>query len=83
MIGCRLYDLLGPMTFMAAGEKELQREFLVAYGLSDRELNDELRETFMTLLLLHRFSDLNGQIRMSSWQAAESFAELARKVFCF
>lgn len=81
MIGCKLYDLLGPMTFMAAGDNELLRAFLLSYGLSENELNDELRETFMTLLLLHQFSNLNGQIRMDGWQEAQSFEELSKMVF--
>ena len=83
MMGAPLYDLLGPLTFLSAGDGELQREFLLSYGLQPDDLNDRLRETFLTLLLLHRFSNLQGQIRMQGWQSATRFEKVARLAFAF
>ena len=56
--GFHEYDLLAVGVLMIQGERELQREFLRAYGYREEELNDELRHRLMMFTMLYETSDL-------------------------
>jgi hygromycin-B 7''-O-kinase len=67
MLGLPEYDLLGPGAFLIQGDKILLREFLTAYGYSQEELTPTLSNQLTLLMLLHRYSNLNIQIRIDNW----------------
>jgi hygromycin-B 7''-O-kinase len=82
MVGFHEYDLIGPCTFLAAGEKQLLDQLFNGYGLAPNEVGASLRERLMTLLLLHRYSNLEIQIRMDFWRdRAQTLKELAALVW--
>jgi hygromycin-B 7''-O-kinase len=71
LIGARAYDWLGPMSFLAAGDRALHEAFLGGYG------GTLDRERLMRLLLLHRYSNLAAQVFVEGWQRAPDFDALA------
>jgi hygromycin-B 7''-O-kinase len=80
MIGPPLYDLLGPCAFLAGGERDHVAALLRGYGA--RELTPPLRHHLMALLLLHRYSNLNAQVRIADWRTrAGSIASLAELIW--
>jgi hygromycin-B 7''-O-kinase len=79
MTGWGEYDLLGPSTFAAAGRPGRVRSLLRGYGYSEAGVDAALPRRLMTLLLLHRFSNLAVQIRIEGWQQkAADLYELER-----
>ena len=68
MLGLPQYDLLGPGAFLIQGNKELLKEFLVSYGYVPQELTKALSQQLTALMLLHRYSNLNVQIRIHNWK---------------
>lgn len=68
MLGLPEYDLLGPGAFLIQGDKILLREFLTSYGYSPEEMTKALSHKLTALLLLHRYSRLNVQIRIQNWE---------------
>lgn len=68
MLGLPEYDLLGPGVFLIQGDKKLLREFLISYGYTSGELVTTLSKQLTLLMLLHRYSNLNVQIRINNWQ---------------
>jgi hygromycin-B 7''-O-kinase len=68
MTGWGEYDLLGPSTFAAGGMPGRVRSLLWGYGYSKASADPALPRRLMKLLLLHRFSNLAGQIRIEGWQ---------------
>jgi hygromycin-B 7''-O-kinase len=76
MVGFADYDLLGPSTFLAAGDGGSVRALLEGYGFS--ATREGLRERLMRLLLLHRHSDLGLQVTIAGWQRARTLDDLAR-----
>ena len=79
MTGWGEYDLLGPSTFAAAGMPGRVRSLLGGFGYSTARADAGLRRRLMTLLLLHRFSNLAVQIRVEEWQQkAANLYELER-----
>ena len=79
MTGWGEYDLLGPSTFAAAGMPGRVRSLLRGYGYSEAGADAALPRRLMTLLLLHRFSNLAAQIRIEGWQQkAADLYELER-----
>lgn len=68
MLGMPEYDLLGPGAFLIQGDKKLLKEFLAAYGYPASEMTRTLSQQLTTLMLLHRYSNLNVQIRIKDWQ---------------
>jgi hygromycin-B 7''-O-kinase len=68
MTGWGEYDLLGPSTFAAAGVPGRVRSLLRGFGYANASAYPELRRRLMTLLLLHRFSNLAVQICIEDWQ---------------
>ena len=80
--GAADYDLLGPATFLAAGDPARLGALLAARGHAPGELVPALRDRLMALLLLHRHSDLDAQLRVPDWRGrAHSLDELAALVF--
>jgi hygromycin-B 7''-O-kinase len=79
MTGWGEYDLLGPSTFAAAGRAGRVRSLLRGFGYSEANLDGVLPRRLMALLLLHRFSNLEVQIRIEGWQQkAADLYELER-----
>lgn len=79
MTGWGEYDLLGPSTFAAGGRPGRVRSLLRGFGYSEAKLNAVLPRRLMTLLLLHRFSNLAVQICIEAWQQkAADLYELER-----
>ncbi len=68
MLGLPEYDLLGPGAFLIQGDKHLLKEFLTAYGYSPDSLTQNLSHQLTILMLLHRYSNLNIQIRIKNWK---------------
>ena len=81
MLGFRDYDLLGPCVFSCEGKKGLLEAFLQGYGYSKEQLSEELAHRFFSILLLHRYSNLEFQIRISGWKEAHNLQELQKIVF--
>ena len=80
--GAADYDLLGPATFLAAGDPARLGALPAARGYSPDELVPALRDRLMALLLLHRHSDLDAQLRIPDWRGrAHSLDGLAALVF--
>lgn len=69
--GFHEYDLLAVGVLMIQGERELQREFLRAYGYHDYQLDDELRDRLMMLTMLYETSDLRRYALRLSPEAVE------------
>jgi hygromycin-B 7''-O-kinase len=63
------YDLLGPSAFMAAGRPARVRSLLEGYGYAQTEIDSRLKRRLLTLMLLHRASDLNRHICIDGWQS--------------
>ncbi len=84
MLGLPEYDLLGPGAFLIQGDKELLRALFTSYGYTSDELTTQLSQQFMTLMLLHRYSNLKIQIRIKDWQdKVSSIKELENLVWGF
>jgi hygromycin-B 7''-O-kinase len=79
MTGWREYDLLGPSTFMTGGMPGRVCSLLRGFGYSEANTDPALPRRLMALLLLHRYSNLTGQIRIEGWQQkAADLYELER-----
>lgn len=76
MIGFHEYDFLGPCTFLAAGDRDLLTSFFSGYGYKQDEIGGDLASRLMTLLLLHRYSNLDVQISIPGWRKVKSLSEL-------
>jgi hygromycin-B 7''-O-kinase len=68
MTGWREYDLLGPSAFMCAGLPNRIRSLLEGYGLEPKMLDSQMRRRLLTLMVLHRASDLR-HIYIEGWEA--------------
>ncbi|CAN7633703.1 aminoglycoside phosphotransferase family protein [Bosea sp. LjRoot237] len=68
MTGWREYDLLGPSAFMCAGLPNRVRSLLQGYGLEPKALGADMRRRLLTLMVLHRASDLR-HIYIEGWEA--------------
>ena len=69
---------------MIQGDRELQREFLRAYGYQDDELNDELRDRLMMLTMLYETSDLRRYaLRLTPAAVEYSLDRLKTSIWCF
>jgi hygromycin-B 7''-O-kinase len=69
MLGLPEYDLLGPGAFLIQGDKSLLREFLTSYGYAANALTPALSHQLMALMLLHKYSNLNIQVRIKDWKS--------------
>ena len=68
MLGLPEYDLLGPGAFLIQGDPHLLKEFLTAYGYSPDTMTATLSHQLTALMLLHRYSNLNIQVRIEGWK---------------
>ncbi len=68
MTGWREYDLLGPSTFMCSGRPGRLKRLFDGYGLAPGACGPTMRRRLLTLMMLHRASDLRN-IRIVDWQA--------------
>ncbi len=68
MLGLPEYDLLGPGAFLIQGNKKLLKEFLLAVGYTSEKMTPLLSRQLTALMLLHRYSNLNVQIRIKNWR---------------
>jgi hygromycin-B 7''-O-kinase len=75
LVGPREYDWLGPMCFLAAGQRARHDAFLLGYGGS---LD---RRRLLRLLLLHRYSNLPAQLAIEDWRDASDLDELAAHIW--
>ncbi len=69
MLGMPEYDLLGPGVFLIQGDKHLLKEFLASYGYSHDRITSMLSHQLTALMLLHKYSNLNVQIRIKHWKS--------------
>lgn len=84
MLGLPEYDLLGPGAFLIQGNKELLKEFLISYGYRRQDMSKILSRQLTTLMLLHRYSNLNVQIRIPNWKdQVRSLSDLENLVWGF
>lgn len=84
MLGHHKYDLLGPGAFLIQGDKELLKAFLSAYGFLPNELNADLSRQLTALMLLHKYSNLEIQVRITNWKnKVSSLKELENLVWGF
>jgi hygromycin-B 7''-O-kinase len=84
MLGRAEYDLLGPGAFLIQGDKLLLREFLMAYGYLQHELTEQLSNQLTALMLLHKYSNLNIQVRIQNWKnKVRNLNDLERLVWGF
>lgn len=84
MLGHYKYDLLGPGAFLIQGDKELLKAFLNAYGFLPNELNTNLSQQLTALMLLHKYSNLEIQVRITDWKnKVSSLKELEYLVWGF
>jgi len=82
MLGYFQYDLLGPGAFLIQGDKELLKAFLSSYGYLPHQLNAELSHQLTALMLLHKYSNLEVQVRIEGWKSkASSLKELESLVW--
>lgn len=82
MLGYYKYDLLGPGAFLIQGDKELLKAFLIAYGFPTHEINSKLSHQLTALMLLHKYSNLEVQVRISGWKdKVSSLKELENLVW--
>ena len=68
MLGRAEYDLLGPVAFLVQGDKTLLKALLTSYGYSLEMLTQNLSHRLTALMLLHKHSNLNTQIRIPGWK---------------
>lgn len=84
MLGSPAYDLLGPGAFLIQGDKLLLKEFFMSYGYAPDEMMAELSHKLTALMLLHRYSNLNIQIRIKDWKnKVHSMKDLENLVWGF
>lgn len=84
MLGAYQYDFLGPGAFLIQGNKELLKAFFIAYGYLPEQLNYELSHQLTALMLLHKYSNLDIQIRIDHWKnKISSLKELEHLVWGF
>ncbi|HEX6242756.1 MAG TPA: aminoglycoside 3'-phosphotransferase/choline kinase family protein [Polyangiales bacterium] len=82
MIGPRDYDLLGPSLFLAEGNAALIAALFRGYTGGRAQLDADRRMRLLGLMLLHRYSNLDNQIRIPRWrERARSPLELAKLIW--
>ena len=68
MTGWREYDLLGPSAFMCAGVPGRVRHLFDGYGVALSTDASTLRRRLLTLMVLHRASDLRN-VDIIGWES--------------
>ena len=80
MTGFNEYDFLGPIMFLAGGDKRLISALLNGYGYPKDEQNENLQKRLMLLQILHRYSDFDAQLRIKEWRTKSSSIEELMKL---
>jgi hygromycin-B 7''-O-kinase len=84
MAGFAEYDLLGPLLFLTEGDPDLVRFLLKGYRYTDRQMDPALRKRLMLLAILHRYSNLEFQLRIPGWASrANSIEDLEQLIWPF
>lgn len=74
LVGPREYDWLGPQCFLVAGHRARSVAFMQGYGVP---VDTAMSHALLRLLLLHRYSNLEVQVKAEGWREAASFEALA------
>jgi hygromycin-B 7''-O-kinase len=81
MIGPSEYDFVGPALFSCAGDPELIGALFRGYFGPSFQITHPMRMRLMALAVLHRYADLDVQLRIANWRdrvnSLEELAELA------
>ena len=80
-IGFHEYDLAAAGLFLMAGRPALLRPFLLIYGYTESELNEQLSHRLMAYTLLHPYRPLNWIREDFAKGACSTFEELARVIY--
>jgi hygromycin-B 7''-O-kinase len=84
LCGFHEYEFVAPGVLMVQGERELQREMLLAYGYTPTQLDAELRSRLMLLTVLYECSDLRKYaLRLSPASVNLTLDELERAIWTF
>jgi hygromycin-B 7''-O-kinase len=84
LCGLREYDFLAPGVLMVQGDRELQRELLLAYGYTEAQLDLDLRARLMLLTILYEHSDLRKYaLRLEPPGVRLKLDELERAIWKF
>ena len=81
LVGPAAYDWLGPLCFLAAGDRARREALMAGYGAAQEADWPALRVDLLRLLLLHRYSALKAQIACPGWQQAADFHALAALIW--
>lgn len=80
LVGPAAYDWLGPLCFLAAGDRARREAFFSGYGVPTPDWSVQ-RLALLRLLLLHRYSALKAQVACPGWQQAPDFDALAALIW--
>lgn len=84
LCGFHEYEFVAPGVLMVQGDRELQREMLLAYGYPESRLDIELRARLMLLTVLYECSDLRKYaLRLAPEAINLTLAELERAIWTF
>lgn len=84
LVGSHEYDFVPPGVIMIQGEQELQREFFLAYGYRQSQLDETFRDRLMLLTILYECSDLRKYaMRLRPEAVNYSLDELAAAIWVF
>lgn len=78
LVGPREYDWLGPQCFLVAGDARRSAAFMEGLGV---DMTEARRLPLMRLMLLHRYSHLEAQVKIEGWQDLRSFEDLAARLW--
>jgi hygromycin-B 7''-O-kinase len=80
LVGPAAYDWLGPLCFLAAGQRARREAFFSGYGMPTPDWSVQ-HLALLRLLLLHRYSALKAQIACPGWEQAADFEALAALIW--
>src|SRR5690606_8013506 len=83
MLGAAAYALASVGIFLAGGDPQLLRAFLLVYGYTDTALTAELRRTILLYVLLHRYGNLRKYLERIPPKQAATLPALADEWFAF
>lgn len=84
LCGSKEYEFVAPGVLMVQGDGELQREFLLAYGYAEAQLDLDLRARLMLLTILYECSDLRKYALRLAPEATELTLDgLERAIWTF
>lgn len=82
--GWHEYDILAIGVLILQGERDLQREFLRAYGYANAEMDEEMRRRLMMLTMLYETADLRRYAMRLRPDAVElDLYDLERAIWSF